>query len=54
MIIKSIISPIYIVPGKQPCTQLTMLYAGMVNVYDNVPVEKVCSISGVLFVVCIH
>lgn len=28
------------VPGKQPCTQLTMFYAGMVNVYDNVPVEK--------------
>lgn len=28
------------VPGKQPCTQLTMFYAGTVNVYDNVPVEK--------------
>lgn len=28
------------VPGKQPCTQLTMFYAGMVNVYDDVPVEK--------------
>lgn len=28
------------IPGKQPCTQLTMFYAGAVNVYDNVPVEK--------------
>lgn len=28
------------VPGKEACAQLTMFYAGTVNVYDNVPVEK--------------